>query len=361
MERTTHRNRRLWFLVPGDLETPTGGYRYGRRILEGLRTLRWEVEHRALDGSFPFPSRKALERAAGLLSGIPDRETVVVDGLAFGALPEVAESHGQHLGLIALVHHPLWLETGLDPRRAESLRVSETRALARARRVIVTSPATARLLQDHGVPADRIRVVTPGVDPAPAATGSAGPDLQLLCVATLTPRKGHDVLLRALAPLAPLPWHLHCVGSLDRDRHWAAELLRLRRDLGLDERVSFTGALGQAELDQRYVQSDLFVLPTRFEGYGMVVAEALARGLPLVVTRTGALPDLVTPRAGILVPPEEPAALGDALGRLIANAGLRQQLAAGSRAAGLRLPTWTDAAREFAAACRQIQGGDVHG
>ena len=252
LEPDAHQERNLWFLVPGDLNTPTGGYRYDRRIMEGLRALGRQVEYRILDASFPQPTLAARDEVHGLLAGIPDGETVVVDGLAFGALPEVAESHGRRLGLIALVHHPLWLETGLDPRQAGALRASETRALAQARRVIVTSPATARLLQDHGVPADRIRVVTPGVDPAPAATGSAGPDLQLLCVATLTPRKGHDVLLRALAPLAPLPWHLHCVGSLDRDRHWAAELLRLRRDLGLDERVSFTGALGQAELDQRY-------------------------------------------------------------------------------------------------------------
>ncbi len=355
------RERCLWFLVPGDLNTPTGGYRYDRRIIEGLRTLGWQVEHRTLDASFPYPTPAALGEAQRVLAGIPDQETVVVDGLAFGALPESAASHRRRLDLIALVHHPLWLETGLDPDRAATLRSSETRALAQARRIIVTSPSTARLLQGHGIAADRIRVVTPGVDPAPVATGSAGPVLRLLCVATLTPRKGHDVLLRALAPLAPLPWHLHCVGTLDRDPRWAAELARLRRDLGLDGRVSFTGALDDAALQRQCAQADLFVLPTRFEGYGMVVAEALARGLPVVATRTGALPDLVPLEAGILVPPEEPAALGDALGRLMADAGLRHQLAAGSRAAGLKLPNWPDATRDFAAACQRTHSGDAHG
>jgi glycosyltransferase involved in cell wall biosynthesis len=357
----TQQGRGLWFLVPGDLETPTGGYGYDRRIIQGLRALGWRVEHRTLDPSFPQPTREALDRAQGLLAGIPDQETVVVDGLAYGAMPDCAESHGRRLHLIALVHHPLWLETGLEQTRAESLRRGEVRALAQARRIITTSPATARLLQGQGLATGRIRVVMPGVDRAPAAAGSSGPGLRLLCVATLTPRKGHDVLLRALAPLAEHPWHLDCVGSLDRPPPWADRIRRLRRDLGLEGRVTFRGALPDAELEGRYRQADLFVLPTRFEGYGMVAAEALARGLPVLATRTGALPDLVGPEAGILVPPDDPQTLGEALARLLVDPGLRRRLAAGARAVGSRLPTWTDAARAFAAACQQTLGGDAHG
>ncbi|MGE5154511.1 MAG: glycosyltransferase family 4 protein [Bdellovibrio bacteriovorus] len=349
---------RLWFLVPGDLNTPTGGYRYDGRLIQGLRSLGWRVEHRALDPSFPHPSRTALQAAERRLAGIPDGETVVVDGLALGALPESAEVHGRRLALVGLIHHPLWLETGLDGHSAETLRRSEVRALSRTARVVVTSRATARLLQDQGTPASRIRVVVPGVDPAPVSVGSPGQAVQLLCVATLTPRKGHDLLLRALAGLRALPWQLHCVGSLDRDPSWAAGLLALRRDLGLEGRVVFAGALDEAGLARAYTGADLFVLPTRFEGYGMVVAEALARGLPVVATRTGAIPDLVPPEAGILVSPGEPAALGEALGRALVDGGLRRRLAAGARAAGPRLPTWEDAARDFAAACQDIPSGD---
>lgn len=357
----TEQCQRLWFLVPGDLETPTGGYGYDRRIIEGLRALGWQVEHRALDPSFPEPTREVLDQANSLLAGIPDQERVVVDGLAYGAMPDCAESQGRRLHLIALVHHPLWLETGLDQTRAESLRLDEIRALAQARRVITTSPATARLLQGQRVETGRIRVVMPGVDRAPAVARSPGSGLRLLCVATLTPRKGHDVLLRALAPLAQHPWHLDCVGSLDRDPPWADRIRRLRRDLGLEGRVTFTGALPAAELERHYRQTDLFVLPTRFEGYGMVAAEALARGLPILATQTGALPDLVDPETGILVPPDDPAALREALGRLLGDHQLRRRLAAGALAAGSRLPTWTDAAHAFAAACQQTPGGDAHG
>lgn len=346
--------RRLWFLIPGDLNTPTGGYRYDRRMIQGLRDLDWRVEHRALGDGFPLPSQAEREQARGVLAGIPDGETVVVDGLAYGVLPDLAELHGRRLRLIALVHHPLWMETGLDPTRSRVLRRSEDRALAQARGIIVTSGPTARLLWGQGIAPDRIRVVVPGVDRAPAAIGARDPGPRLLFVATLTPRKGHDLLLRALKDLASLPWQLHCVGSLGRDRRWSTQMRRLTRDLGLDSRVTFTGALDDASLVEEYRQADLFVFPSRFEGYGMVAAEALAHGLPIVATRTGALPDLVPPEVGVLVPPEDPKALGGVLERLLADEGLRRRLAAGSRVAGMRLPTWSQAARTFAAACQGI-------
>ena len=342
---------RLWFLVPGDLATPTGGYRYDRRIIEGLRGLGWSVEHRALDPSFPQPTPEALDQTAALLAGIPDGEPVV-DGLAFGALPRVAERQGGRLRLIALVHHPLWLETGLHARRAQALHHSETRALAQARRIIVTSRRTARLLEDQGIRQERIRVVSPGVDPAAEARGSGGPDPCLLCVATLTPRKGHDVLLRALARLKALPWRLTCVGSLERDGAWSAAMARLSRDLGLGGRVRFTGAQEDQALREHYRKADLLVLPTRYEGYGMVAAEALARGLPVVASRTGALAELVPPQAGILVPPDDIQALSEALRLILEDPGLRRRLAAGSRAVGLALPGWPAAARAFSDACR---------
>jgi len=354
LQQTLEPSPRLWFLIPGELDTPTGGYRYDKRIIQGLRDLGWRVEHRALVGDFPLPSRIAREAALEAVAAIPDGETVVVDGLAYGALPDLAESEGPRLGLIALVHHPLWMETGLDPSLSELLRRSEDRALAQARGMIATSDATARLLSDRGIARDRIRVVVPGVDRAPASTGSAGPDTRLLCVATLTPRKGHDLLLRALAGLTELPWHLRCVGSLDRDTRWSRELRRLARDLGLDGRVTFTGSLDDPRLELEYRQADLFVLPTRFEGYGMVAAEALAHGLPIVATRTGAMPELIPPQAGALVSPDDPEALRVALEGLMADADARRRLAVGARTAGLRLPTWSESAGAFAAACRGL-------
>lgn len=361
MEPCVRGKRRLWFLVPGDLDTPTGGYRYDRRIIEGLRALDWRVEHRTLDGGFPSPSPSALAHARGVLSGIPDQETVVVDGLAFGALPDLAGVLARRLRLIALVHHPLWMETGLDAGWSESLRRSETRALVAASRVVATSTATAQLLGEMGVAPGRLRVVAPGVDPVEARVGAPEAEPRLLCVATLTPRKGHDLLLHALAPLTGLPWRLGCVGSLDRAPEWSAQMIRLCHALGLQDRVRFTDAVNDQELGRQYARSDLFVLPTRFEGYGMAVAEALAQGLPILTTRTGAAPDLVGSEAGILVPPDDRAALEAALGRLLTDPALRRHLAEGSLRAALGLPTWDQAIRAFAAACDSPREVSNHG
>ncbi len=279
---------------------------------------------------------------------------MLVDGLAYGALPELAEAEGGRLRLVALVHHPLALETGLAPERAASLRDAEVRALAQARLILVTSPFTATLLGDWGVSPGRLRVVEPGTDPAPIAQGSGSGPLRLLCVASLTPRKGHDLLLQALAGLRDRSWHLDCVGSLDRDPAWAQGLIRRRDELGLAGRVSLLGALGDEELAGRYEAADLFVLPSRFEGYGMVFAEALARGLPILASRAGAVGATVPPEAGLLVPADDSAALGQALGRLMADPALRRRLAQGARAAGLGLPTWRDAVAAFAAALEEV-------
>jgi glycosyltransferase involved in cell wall biosynthesis len=332
------------FIVPGRRETKTGGYIYDRRMVDELRALGWTVEVREIDGSFPDPTSAALAEAARVLAAVPDDTTVVVDGLAYGAMPAQAERERTRLRLVALVHHPLAAETGLSAAVAARLKDSEIRALACARRVIVTSPATGRALADYGVGADRITVVEPGTDRAPRATGSTGDIVQLLCVASLTPRKGHDTLIAALATIADLSWHLTCVGSLERDSAMVARLRAQLRAHGLEGRVSLMGEADEAGVAEHYDRADVFVLPTEYEGYGMVVAEALARGLPVISTTTGAIPDLVKHDSGILVPPGDVAALAAALSSIVREASLRRRLAQGAILTRDRLPSWKVAA-----------------
>lgn len=327
-------------IVPGALETLTGGYGYDRRIIAGLRDRGWSVTVRELDDTFPMPHAAARDRAAGVLAAIPDDTLVMVDGLALGALPDEVEPHADRLRIVALVHHPLAAETGLTASVAAHFEHTERRALQYVRHVIVTSPATAEMLNWYGVAPDRVTVVTPGTDPAPLARGSNGPDVQLLCVAALIPRKGHEVLFRALASMSVTNWRLTCVGSVERD---PATVERLRAHLlsdGLENRVSFAGELNGASLDRFYDAADVFVLPTLYEGYGMVVAEALARGLPVVATRTGAIGELVDPECGVIVAPGNADLLAYALSRVIADASYRRQLAEGARRVRARLPTW---------------------
>jgi glycosyltransferase involved in cell wall biosynthesis len=336
--------------VPGDPATRTGGYIYDRRAFEALAARGWNVTPVPLPAGFPFPSDADLAAADAALAGLPDGATVVVDGLALGAMPEVAARHAGRLDLVALVHHPLCLETGLDPATADRLRASERAALASARRAIVTSPLTAAaLVAGFGVPGERVAVALPGVDPAPiAAGGNARP--VLLCVGTVTPRKGHVLLVQALASLRDLAWKLLCVGSLERDPAAAAALREAVAAHGLTDRVALAGELEGPALEAAFARADLAVSASHHEGYGMALAEALARGLPVVATAGGAVAQTVPPDAGLLVPPGDAPALARALRRALAEPGLRARLREGALRARERLPRWSDTAAAIEAA-----------
>jgi glycosyltransferase involved in cell wall biosynthesis len=346
--------RKVVFVVPGDLATRTGGYGYDRQIITGLSAAGWVVEVVALDAAFPWPDAIARDRAAQRVAALADGSLVVVDGLAFGVMPELAERHAARLRWVALVHHPLALETGLTPQQGRAVFDSERRALASASGVIATSAATARELIRYGVAAEGVHVVTPGTDPAPLATGSgaasANRGLSLLCVAALIPRKGHAVLIEALRGLRDRPWTLHCVGSATRDADTANALCSAIAAHGLGERVCLHGEVTPWSLQTMYGRADAVVLPSFFEGYGMALAEALARGLPVVSTMAGAIPDTVPRDAGILVSPGDALALRAALAVLLDEPRQLARLAAGARVARAVLPTWPQAVSRFAAA-----------
>jgi glycosyltransferase involved in cell wall biosynthesis len=347
---------RCSFLVPGDLDTRTGGYTYDRHIIEGLRARQWAVEVVSLGEGYPAPDAAALARAARVVEGLPDGALAVVDGLAFGVLPELMRQHAQRLNWVALVHHPLALETGLDAARQQALADSERRALAHARGVIVTSHATACALADFEVEASRIVVVEPGTEPAPLAAGSGSDALSLLCVATVTPRKGHALLVEALAGLKDRRWVLHCAGSLVMDAACASALVQAIDAHGLRERVLLHGEQDEAGLRALHAKADAFVLPSFHEGYGMALAEALAHGLPVISTRAGAIPDTVPDAAGMLVTPGDVVELRAALQRLMDDAAWRAQLGAGARAARSRLPSWAQSSARFASALAGFEG-----
>lgn len=344
------------FLVPGDLGTRTGGYTYDRRIIDGLSAERWRVDVLSLGEGWPVPDAAARASARRVVEGLPDGALAVVDGLAFGAMPELAAEHARRIRWIALVHHPLSLETGLADDMRRTLFESERQALAMASGVIVTSPSTGRALAAYGVAASRIAVIEPGTERALPATGSGSEVLSLLCVATVTPRKGHSLLVEALAGLLDRRWTLHCAGSLAMDPECTATLSASIERHGMRERVVLHGEQDEDALRALYASADAFVLPSFHEGYGMALAVALAHGLPVISTRAGAIPDTVPAEAGVLVPPGDGVALREALRRLMDDSVWRSQLAVGARAAGRLLPTWPDSAARFASALARFQG-----
>ncbi|MFP4538239.1 MAG: glycosyltransferase family 4 protein [Dichotomicrobium sp.] len=345
------------FAIPGDLAAPTGGYAYARRILPLLGEYGVDVRHLPLPGGFPFPDDAGLEEAGDLLRAIPADEIALIDGLAYGALPEKVIA-GMSAPIVALVHHPLGLETGLSPDDSARLIASECAALAHARQVIATSGTTAETLRrDFGVPRGRLHVAVPGTDRAERATG--GSDVpHLLSVGAVVPRKGFDVLADALADLGDRPWRCTIAGSLDRDTATAAALRERIARLGLDERIALTGTRDTGQLAALYHCADIFVLPSRYEGYGMVFTEAMARGLPVVAAAAGAVPTTVPEEAGILVPPDDAAALAHALRTLLDDPARRRQLGDAAFTHARQLPSWHDTARGVAEAIRAAAGAD---
>jgi glycosyltransferase involved in cell wall biosynthesis len=338
------------------LNAATGGYGYDRQIIAGLRELGWRVTVHALDESFPFPTAASLHQARTAFAQLQDDACVLVDGLAFGAMPEVLAAHAERLRLVALVHHPLAAETGLSRDAALALDRSERESLRFARHVVVTSEVTAAAVTGFGVDRARISVVVPGTEEAPLAPAQMeGNVIRLLCVATLTPRKGHDLLFEALSTLREVSWKLVCVGSLTRGGPTVEALQRRLREAALEDRIELVGELRSGALTDAYMASDLFVLATRHEGYCMAVAEAIAHGLPVISTHTGAIPDLVGAEAGLIVPPDDGDAFRDALGRVLNDRALFESLRGGARRMRARVPRWHQSCIKMAQLLEQVR------
>lgn len=336
------------FAVPGDLRSPTGGYAYDRRVMERLPDFGVSVVHLPLPGSFPNPADTDV---AETIRAIADRQkpsVLVVDGLAYGAFtPPLLDSLDGRI--IALVHHPLFLETGLPHARKVELRDSETAALNRADHIIVTSRATKRILTEHlGLSPNKMTVAEPGTDPAGRATGTGVP-LQILSVGAVLPRKGYDVLVEALAKITDIDWRMTIAGALDRHPS-AVETLRAAIDgHNLQNRIKLAGKVVPATLERYYESADLFVSASLFEGYGMVLAEAMARGLPIVTATGGAAGDTAGQAVALHVEAGNADELAAALRRALTDKKLRDQLADAAWDAGRTLPTWHETARRVAA------------
>jgi glycosyltransferase involved in cell wall biosynthesis len=334
----------LHVVVPEGIDDPvrpSGGNAYDRRVCRGLVALGWAVHQHPIAGAWPRPGAAGHAALARAVQEIPDGAMVLLDGLIASAAPEELVPQARRLRQVVLVHMPL----GHRPADGEAgaVRARERSVLAAAAAVVTTSAWTRRrLVELYGLPTDRLHVAEPGVDAAGLAPGTAAGDA-LLCVAAVTPDKGHDVLLDALATAADLSWRCDCVGSLDRDPAYADGVRRATEMKGLGERVRFPGPRTGPELDRAYAAADLLVLASHAETYGMVVAEALARGLPVIVAEVGGVTEALGhgedgTRPGLLVAPGDPAALGAAVRAWLGDAELRERLrrAARERRASLR-------------------------
>lgn len=348
--------RSVHFVMPGGVDDPTapsGGNAYDRRVCLDLPGFGWQVERHAVAGSWPRPGAAARTELARTLSDLPDDTVVLIDGLVACGVPEIIVPEAERLRLAVLVHLPLGDERGLEPGLALALDAKEREVLRAVPAVIATSDwAVRRLVSHHGLAPERVHVATPGADIAPLASGTDGVS-RLLCVAAVTPRKGQHRLIEALAGAKDLPWSCVCVGGITQDPEYVAGLRMLIQKYGLQDRLHLAGPQAGAQLDASYAAADLMVLTSYAETYGMAVTEALARGIPVLATDVGGLPEALG-RApdggvpGILVPPEDPAALAAELRGWFGEADVRRRLKAAARGRRAALDGWATTARSLA-------------
>jgi glycosyltransferase involved in cell wall biosynthesis len=343
------------FAYPGDFQTVSGGYTYDRCIVRELTALGWEVELLSLGPGFPFPDQETLNEAEQLLSQIQPGKLIVIDGLALGVMPEAIAQASVNHPIIALIHHPLAYESGLTVDQQVRLQKSETLALSYVKHVIANSPLTAQTLtESFGIDDKKMTTVIPGTNRVSHLLNQVRThftnqdEFKWLSVGSIIPRKGFDILIKALAPLNEMAWSLSIVGDTTRDPSALANLLRIITHFDLQDRIQIHGVIDDARLDSLYRKADGFVLASLFEGYGMAYAEALSYALPVIGTSGGAIIQTVPDSAGILIPPGDVPSLTEALRLVMSDRYRREQLSLGAQEAAKKLPTWPESAKIFA-------------
>jgi glycosyltransferase involved in cell wall biosynthesis len=338
-------------ILPNDVNDPTrpsGGNVYDRRVCDGLRAAGWVVHEHAVAGGWPDPTKEDRARLAGVLASVPDSSTILVDGLVASVTPHVLGPSSARLRIVVLVHMPLG---DTEP----AARAEEAATLSAAAGVVTTSEWTRRrLIELYALASSRIFAAPPGADPAPLASGTPSGG-NLLCVAAVAAHKGHDVLVAALTDCPPeIPWRCLCVGAAIQPSYLDS-VRRMAGSAGIGDRVLWVGPQTGPKLDATYAEADLLVLASRGESFGMVVTEALARGVPVVASAAKGLPEALgcAPQngvPGVLVPPDDPRALATALRRWFGEPGLRRRLRAAACERRDHLTDWSVTTRHVESA-----------
>ncbi|MGQ4733360.1 glycosyltransferase [Streptomyces sp. Ju416(a)] len=335
------------FVVPAgvdDIRRPSGGNTYDLELVRNLPYADCEVELLPVAGRWPRPGEIDRQRLAALLAGLPDRSAVLLDGLVACSVPDLVEREADRLRLVVIVHMPLADERGLDPQVARELHAGEQRVLHHAAAAVAVSAHTARrLVSEHQVSPGKVYVAEPGANIAEPARGTDGAT-QLLSVASLTPVKGHEVLVAALAQLADLPWRLRLVGGIEQAPGHVAYLRHLITAHRLADRISIDGPLTGDALNDAYDSADLLLLASHAESYGLVLTEALARGIPALASRVGGIPDAMGNAngavPGMLLPASEPTVWAGALRTWLTDPDVRDRSREAARRRRMNLLLW---------------------
>lgn len=337
------------FVTVGDTDRHTGGYLYHAYVFAGLRKEGIEVEEYVASGASPEEQRRAMSNL-GYRFDPRHFEVIVVDALARIVCGPWLDRWREACPILAMVHElpSVTARTGyevvLEHRFEEPL--------LRADRLITVSNHGRFLLQSRGVPSERIHVVPPGFDRlsllevGECSTVRNETVVRVLCVAQLIPRKGILDLVRAWVARERPGAMLELIGETDADPTYATSV-RAAIMGSSSASITLSGPVDDAELKAAYAAADLFALPSRYEGYGIVYAEALAYGLPVIACDVGPIPELVGRDAAILVPPGDTEALSGALDLLLEDPVRQSRMSASARRRAHQLPRWKDTIARF--------------
>jgi len=353
------------WITGGRTDRPTGGIKYADEVTRGLRSAGWSVDELVLPAE---PPGRVAKRH--VLSNVRIARRLLPRVAKKGILVEPASFHSRlflfnwlvrwlrRARLVTIVHHmdyhgirggPLW--RAID-KRLEAL------FYRTVHHIVVVSEATKREVMDVGVSEERISVVPDGLDPPDRPEITRADDrLSLLFVGTCHPRKGLPHLLDAMQQLRNRDIVLNIVGNLGDDPEYALRLQKYAEEHGLDKTVVFHGWLSQEELHCQYARAHVFVLPSLWEGFGIVLLEAMAFGLPVIATSTGAIPELVEDGVnGLVVPPRDSQALARAISRLLDSPTLRMTLGHNAMLSSQNALTWQQASQLFSRVLRTLAG-----
>ena len=330
------------FIIPGDSRQLTGGYIYNRKLIEGLSAAGNDVQIINPGNDFPFPGEQSRAKVSALFKSLPHGEAIIIDSLALGALNEFIPALKSKNRIIALMHLPLFMDPTYSEADRERFKISETQCLQQVDVVVTTSGHTKKILFELGIGEDKIHVITPGTENGPRILQY--PDLpeKLLCVSNYTVNKNQSLLIKALTGLVHLPWTLHCYGNRKMDKSYYAQLQLTVTNLGLKDRIVLHGPVDHENLQRIYHQFDLFVLPSQYETYGMVLAEALVHGLPVVAAHTGGIPQTIPKGTGMLFEPGNITSLRSILAKLFVDMVLYKNLCQKSKESRNQFSTWAD-------------------
>jgi glycosyltransferase involved in cell wall biosynthesis len=340
----------LTYLISADYARTTGGWIYNERLLRELAGLGWRIDRIELPAGFPDPSPETIAAADAVLDTLPAQTLVLADQVVLSPLAAVLKAHAD-LAFAMIMHHPQLLEGSRPAAVAARMDAQERAALVHMTKVIATSRATAEQMTGlYGVAPSRLITAEPGTDPQTPSPGSGGPGLHLISLGSVIPRKRHELIVDALAGLADLDWRFTIAGNLTREPAHVT-MLRQRIDAaGLSHRIDLAGELSGPDLDDLWRRADLYVASSRHEGFGMAIAEAVARSIPVVSTRSGAVGSWLDPRASILVEPDDVVTMAMEMQRVLTEPGVLQSLRDGAGEARANLATWPQSAAKVSEA-----------